>query len=149
MKYLILEVTHDTFYEEYRYTEPITMCNNWKKWYKKNKENLSKDFHFEVYERKGNKFELIKDEDTPMEKGMAFCYWNRATCLDEPPTKIIYKYPNLKWTDDDPLPDEIKEYLEKANSNSIMWSTHSVSFEIGYKYYAFDIYRDNSYGTGC
>lgn len=40
---------------------PITMCDDWKSWYAKNKKKI--DYCFEVYEFNGEEFLLIKNYD--------------------------------------------------------------------------------------
>lgn len=67
------------------YRSPITLVENWEKWFKETKPS----YRFEVYEFIDNRFNCVKEYDTPMEEGMVFAYYGED---DEP--IIIEKFPN-------------------------------------------------------
>ena len=88
MTYLITRCDElDDQYECDANREPITLTDDWKKWYETNTPN----YCFEVYEFSENHFTRIKDYNDAIEEGMCFAYYPND---DEIPV-ALKKYPNL------------------------------------------------------
>ena len=106
MKYLIVkcEELGDQFECDADRT-PITMTDDWKKWYNTNKPK----YLFEVYEFVNNKFNLVKGYEDSLEFGMCFTYYPDENDIE--PTNIK-KYPN--YTRDSAVPKEVLKRFNKG-----------------------------------
>ena len=123
---------------------PITMCEDWQKWYQQNK-NIKYDF--EVYEFKNNSFELIKKYTTPMEEGMALYYWTEKQNPEKDFPTIIYKYKN--YTRKNSIPKECFPFIEKGvDLDNSLLNCGTITFYIDTNYYVYGEYYDNWYSLG-
>ena len=123
---------------------PITMCEDWQKWYQQNK-NIKYDF--QVYEFKNNSFELIKEYTTPMEEGMALYYWTEEQDPEKDSPTIIYKYKN--YTRKDSIPKECLPFIEKGTDlDDSLLNCGIIDFYIDTNYYVYGEYNDNWYSLG-
>ena len=114
---------------------PITMTDDWEKWYEKTKP----DYYFEVYEFKNNEFVLVKDYETPMEQGMAFVTYEN---YDDEECVIIERFPNVDR--DKPMPKALRKRALKGEDfdDSLRNCGYVSWFEKG-KFYAYTEYYDN------
>lgn len=85
--------------------EPITITDDWRKWY-----NDNEDFYcdFEVWELIDGHFKLIKEYGTPVEMGMVLAFVSDDEV--EPIPLVRYK----DATRADPIPKEVKELMHNA-----------------------------------
>lgn len=123
MKYLIMRC--DELGDQYECDanrEPITMVDDWKKWFEEN----DPDYCFEVYSFDGKKFNIIKEYDEPMESGMALCYWVEDEREFTYIPHIIKKWPGR--TKEDDIPDEVLSWNEAERFGSD-WDTFELEEE--------------------
>jgi hypothetical protein len=136
MKYLIVEC--DELGDQYECDAnriPITMTDDWKKWYEETKPYYS----FEVYEFKDNEFALVKDYETPMEQGMAFVMYEN---YDDVECAFIERFPNVDRYK--PMPKDLYERaLEDECFDDSLRTCGYLSWSEGNKFYAYTEYFDN------
>lgn len=137
-KYLIMKIDNDCDWET-----PIAICNNWKKWYWKNKDI---DYYYRVYKinNQNKEFEMVKDTYDFIENGMAFYYREEKQKNNKKP-KIIRKYPNKKREEE--IPEEV---LSLMNKGEIIYNISKdyerlLQFKIGNRNYYYGEYNDNYY----
>lgn len=85
--------------------EPITITDDWRKWY-----NDNEDFYcdFEVWELVNGYLKLVKRYDTPVEMGMVLAFV---------PDDEVEPIPLMRYKDttrEDPIPKEVKEIMHNA-----------------------------------
>lgn len=119
---------------------PITMTDDWQKWYNENK---NFDYDFEVWEFVNNHFECIKDCDTPMEEGMVLVFLED----DESEPIIIQKFPNL--TRDGSIPDKVKRVIDYADDvNDWLFSRGLIEMIYGNTSFMYTEYTDRNIFLG-
>lgn len=124
--------------------EPVQMVEDWEKWYVDNKPK----FHFEVYEVINNHFKMVKDYETPMESGMALCFWNDDDdCYEVSPT-VVYTFP--KMTRNDNVPSVVKKLMKNVEDdwNSLLKTCGEFSWSNNGRYYVYGEYNDQRYSRG-
>lgn len=139
MKYLVMkcEPLEDAF-ECDAYRSPITMTNDWKKWYEKNHPKYS----FEVYEYKNNSFSRIKEYDAPMEEGMVLFWYDEAT-EDEDGFNVIRYLPH--YDRDMPMPKDLYNRMMKGKEiENCLKNEGYASWVEGDTTYVYTEYYDNT-----
>ena len=159
-KYLVMDCGNE--YDNYE-ASPVTMTNDWKKWYDENKPN----YRFAVYEynEQTNAFEIVKDSDDPLEEGMAFYYWKPDEDPECFPPHIIKKWPGR--TRKMKIPNEVLNWegkrwgddwdieFEKAElrmGGAFRWTAREWKSEDEFvegNYYVYGEYEDNKFTVGC
>jgi hypothetical protein len=126
---------------------PITLTKDWKKWV----EEHNPDYRYEVYQcdDEGD-FMLIKNYDTPIEKGMALYYWDMSDNCEEVPPHIVVKFP--MHTRHLPVPEIVKDEMSKVDDQEEVenWLTNCghITWYNENKYYVYGEYEDNFYTLG-
>ena len=146
-KYLIIkaqEKMREWYPEENWEDTPVTLCKDWKKWYKENADKI--DYTFEVWEFKEGKFTCVKTAEDILEKGMALYYWTDDQKDYEKP-HIVYKYPNA--TRDSKIPEECLSFMKKGTDlDNCLKEYGFIIFAIGNNDYLYGEYEDNYYVLG-
>lgn len=137
MKYLIIKCEElSDQYECDANRTPITMTNDWKEWYKKEKP----DYYFEVYEYKNNQFVCVKNYETCMEHGMVFVWYDDST--PEGTYNVIKRFPD--FSRDTPMPMDLYERAFRGEEfDDSLLNCGYVSWIEEDKYYAYTEYDDN------
>lgn len=147
-KYLIIK-SQEEMRELHPYKDwkdiPITLCEDWKKWYKENVDKI--DYAFNVWEFKEGKFTCIRKAEDVLEKGVALYYWTKDQAPECEKPHIVYKYPNA--TRNSKIPKECLSLMERGTDlNDWTEEDGSISFMIGTDYYVYGEYSDNHYTLG-
>jgi hypothetical protein len=114
--------------------KPITLTDDWKKWYETNNPN----YCFEVYEFSKDHFTRIKDYDDPMEEGMCLAYYPND---DETPM-ALKKYPNLDRYSEVPK-DILKRALKSKEYKNYLERSGYISWREKRTLYCWTEYADN------
>lgn len=134
--------------------EPMTITDDWKKWY----ENNLIDYDFEVYEydEESKEFNLIKEYDAPMREGMALYYWENDEDTVTCPPIIIKEFSNR--TRDDEVPQIVYDtinrdgawgyYGHEGPNDDLITSGHINWYDKNHRYYVYGEYTDNHYSLG-
>ncbi len=115
---------------------PIAFTDNWEDWFYSNNPNFS----FEVWKFENDEFELVKDYETRMNRGMVLVWYTEDS--EEGEFNVEKRYPDISRDDD--VPKEVLERYEKGDDQEFsLFYCGYISWVEDDIYYAYTEYADH------
>ena len=131
--------------------EPICFIESWEHWYY----HENPKYGFEIYEddEDTNSFELLKDWEECLERGMALIAYNYGDDIGKESIEVIYKYEDM--TRDEGIPDEVRDFIKNLKTeyfvDDLLTMCGYIAWELDRedKVYVYGEYLGNDYCLGC